>query len=78
MKKKFEEPKNAFLSSLPGTMKNNFCRFEFLKWKKTYLPVVYLSQYEVEPGPVCEKWMKIYDTVRFPFLPILPVLTFAF
>lgn len=58
----FESYRNHLLSSVPDNIKSRFRGCGFCKWgKEGWLPVLELGPFDVEPGPVREMWLEMFE-----------------
>jgi len=53
--------KYTVLNALPHEVKDQFLQVGFAKWNNVFLPVLFLGPYDLSPGPVRDKWMKVFD-----------------
>jgi hypothetical protein len=65
VKTDFMAQKNHVLSRIPPKVKKQFLQVGFALWQKSYLPVLFLGPYDVDPGLVRDKWLSAFDKVCF-------------
>jgi len=63
-KKDFERHRDDILAHIPKNVKEGFREIGFTKWGKTFLPVIQLSPFDVEPGKVRDQWMTMFENCR--------------
>jgi hypothetical protein len=63
VKADFEARKKDILEQVPDEVKGRFRHLGFVKWSKSYLPILILSPFDVPPGPVRQQWMKMFENV---------------
>mmetsp|Transcript_23310 Transcript_23310/g.33912 ORF Transcript_23310/g.33912 Transcript_23310/m.33912 type:complete len:317 (-) Transcript_23310:652-1602(-) len=63
-KKEFERHRDDILAHIPKNVKEGFREIGFTKWGKTFLPVIQLSPFDVEPGKVRDQWMTMFENCR--------------
>jgi len=56
--------KSNILSLVPVDVKNNFRQLGFIKWNRSYFPIIEISPYDVGPGLVRDQWMRMFHNVR--------------
>mmetsp|Transcript_23502 Transcript_23502/g.49224 ORF Transcript_23502/g.49224 Transcript_23502/m.49224 type:complete len:511 (-) Transcript_23502:2846-4378(-) len=61
----FEQYKEDVLSRVPKSVKSRFREGAFSRWGKDWLPVLELGPFDVEPGPVRDMWLEMFDNVSF-------------
>lgn len=61
----FERYKEDLLSRVPKRVQSRFREGGFSRWGKDWLPVLELGPFDVEPGPVREMWLDMFDNVSF-------------
>ena len=62
-KSDFDKYKADLLSRLPKRVKVRFRQGGFSRWGKDWLPVLELGPFDVEPGPVRDMWLDMFDNV---------------
>ncbi|KAL7538830.1 hypothetical protein ACHAXR_008808 [Thalassiosira sp. AJA248-18] len=60
----FEQYKADLLSRVPKSVKSRFREGGFSRWGKDWLPVLELGPFDVEPGPVREMWLEMFDNTQ--------------
>ena len=71
-KEDFEKYRDHLLSEIPNSVKNRFREGGFSRWGKDWLPCLELGPFDVEPGPVRDMWIDMYNNVSvFCFLSVL-------
>ncbi|KAL9186914.1 hypothetical protein ACHAXT_010634 [Thalassiosira profunda] len=60
----FERYRADLLGRVPGEVRSRFREGGFSKWGANWLPVLELGPFDVEPGPVREMWMDMFDTTQ--------------
>lgn len=61
--KGFKKYCNDLLSRVPQNVKSRFREGNFCRWGKEWLPVLELGPFDVEPGPVRDMWLEMFETV---------------
>jgi len=69
-KKKFEQHRDDVLAHIPRHVKEGFREIGFLKFGKTFFPVLQLSPFDVEPGKVRDLWMTMFEHCRMKKRPM--------
>ena len=59
----FERYKEDLLRRVPKKVKSRFREGGFSRWGKDWLPVLELGPFDVEPGPVRDMWLEMFDNV---------------
>ena len=63
-KEKFEQYRDDLLSRIPENVKSLFREGGFAKWSMgEWLPVLELGPFDVEPGPLRDKWLFLFEKV---------------
>ena len=62
-KANFEKHKKDVLRRVPHKVKSRFREGGFSRWRKSWLPVLELGPFDVEPGPVRDMWLEMFDSV---------------
>jgi hypothetical protein len=71
-KEDFEKYRDDLLSKIPKSVKKRFREGGFSRWGKDWLPCLELGPFDVEPGPVRDMWIDMYNNVSvFCFLSVL-------
>jgi len=60
----FEQYKEDVLSRVPKSVKSRFREGAFSRWGKDWLPVLELGPFDVEPGPVRDMWLEMFDNTQ--------------
>jgi len=60
----FEKYKDDLLSRVPKSVKSRFREGAFSRWGKDWLPVLELGPFDVEPGPVRDMWLEMFDNTQ--------------
>merc|ERR1712238_168034 len=63
-KANLEKYKKNLLSRVPKKVKSRFREGGFSRWGKDWLPVLELGPFDVEPGPVRDMWLEMFDNTR--------------
>ena len=63
-KEEFEKFRDILLSRIPKIVKSRFREGGFSRWGQDLLPVLELGPFDVEPGPVRDMWMEMFNNVR--------------
>jgi len=63
-KEDFDRYKAALLSRVPNDVKSRFREGGFSRWGKDWLPVLELGPFDVEPGPVRDMWLEMFDNTQ--------------
>jgi len=69
-KKEFERHRDDILAHIPRHIKEGFREIGFTKWGKTFLPVIQLSPFDIEPGKTRNQWMKMFEHCRMKRRPM--------
>ena len=62
-KKEFEKKRDEILSGVPEHVKSKFGEICFSSFGKIVGPVLIMSPYMVEPGPLRDQWLSMYRNV---------------
>ncbi len=62
-KKEFERKRDEILSGVPEHVKSKFGEIYFSSFGKMVGPVLIMSPYMVEPGPLRDQWLSMYRNV---------------
>lgn len=62
-KKEFERKRDEILSGVPEEVKSKFGEIYFSSFGKIVGPVLIMSPYMVEPGPLRDQWLSMYHNV---------------
>mmetsp|Transcript_1803 Transcript_1803/g.3872 ORF Transcript_1803/g.3872 Transcript_1803/m.3872 type:complete len:610 (+) Transcript_1803:92-1921(+) len=60
-KEDFEKYRDELLGRVPQSVESRFREGGFCKWGGNWLPVLELGPFDVEPGPVRDKWLKMFE-----------------
>jgi len=63
-KSDFENYKSTILSKVPKAVKCRFRQGGFSRWGKDWLPILELGPFDVEPGPVRDMWLDMFDNTQ--------------
>ena len=79
-KSNFDKYKADLLSRVPKAVKSRFREGGFSRWGKDWLPVLELGPFDVEPGPVRDMWLDMFDNVSLYIIysVVVPVVVYFF
>ena len=67
-KEDFDKYKEDLLSRVPKSVKSRFRQGGFSRWGKDWLPILELGPFAVEPGPVRDMWLDMFDNVSMLYI----------
>lgn len=77
-KKEFERKRDEILSGVPEEVKSKFGEICFASFGKLVGPALIMSPYMVEPGPLRDQWLDMYQNVSHIECTVLLCCIFCF